>query len=296
MYLHNDKPIPSYAFESDSITGNRMFRIHRNDCVVNYKKSDFLVPHRKDYFFMAFVRQGSSRHWIDMTPYDLRPDSFYFTVPHQIHLKEQAQPFSGITLSFHYDFLAAHNNAALKELPIIQNPLNGHELALAQADVLFIEDVLEKILLEYNTKETWQHDMLLAYMNILLVYLSRLYTAQFTERTPAPDRVLLKNYLARIDASFTTLHEVADYAALLNLSAGHLSEVVKAQSGKPAIVHIHNRLMLEAKRLLFHTDYAVKEIAFHLGFEDASYFSRFFKRITGYTPAHYRNDFRAKYQ
>ena len=134
--------------------------------------------------------------------------------------------------------------------------------------------------------------MLLAYMNILLVYLSRLYTAQFTERTPAPDRVLLKNYLARIDASFTTLHEVTDYAALLNLSAGHLSEVVKAQSGKPAIVHIHNRLMLEAKRLLYYSQLNVKEITHRLGYDDPAYFSRVFRNVTGTTPLTFRETYR----
>jgi len=82
---------------------------------------------------------------------------------------------------------------------------------------------------------------------------------------------------------------------MLNISAGHLSEVVKEQSGKPAIAHIHERLILETKRLLFHTDQSVKEIAFRLGFEEASYFNRFFKRIVGDTPLTYRNTIREMY-
>ena len=86
------------------------------------------------------------------------------------------------------------------------------------------------------------------------------------------------------------------YAALLHLSAGHLGEVVKAQSGKPAIAHIQERLVLEARRLLFHTPHSVKEIGFDLGFADASYFNRFFKRQTGVTPAAYRASSRKMYQ
>ena len=74
-----------------------------------------------------------------------------------------------------------------------------------------------------------------------------------------------------------------------------LSEVVKEQSGKPAISHIHERLILEAKRLLFHTDGSVKEIAYDLGFEDDSYFNRFFKRITQQTPSEYRKHIRGMY-
>jgi len=137
--------------------------------------------------------------------------------------------------------------------------------------------------------------MLMAYMQVMLIYLSRLYTEQLSNKALIPDRVLLKRYLSKIEESFIQLHEVAAYADKLNISAGHLSEVVKEQSGKPAIAHIHERLILEAKRLLFHTEESVKEIAFQLGFEDASYFNRFFKRITSRTPVEYRLSSREMY-
>jgi AraC family transcriptional regulator, transcriptional activator of pobA len=287
--------IPKYPFELDAETGNTMFRINRNDCVVNYKKSDFLVPHRKNYYFMAFVKQGNNRHWIDTIPYTLKPNAFYFTIPHQVHLKEVTEPFSGISLSFTEDFLAMDDSNSLKNLPIIQNPDNGHELLLSNQDVIFIDDLLEKIFAENNSKNEWQHNMLLAYMKVLLIYLSRLYTEQFSHQEQSPGRILLKKYLAKIDEAYTSNHEVANYADMLNISPGHLSELIKEQSGKPAITHIHERLIVEAKRLLFHTDYAVKEIAFHLGFEDASYFNRFFKRLTDTTPVNFRTSIREMY-
>lgn len=296
MYLYQEEAvIPQYPFEPDEATGNPVFRIVKNDCVVNYHLADFLIPHRKDYYFMAFVKQGSSRHWIDMTPYDLKPDTFYFTVPNQVHLKESTLPFTGITLSFSKEFLVSESNSALQALPIIQNPHNGHELTLNASDVLFLEDLLEKIHTEYHVQASWQNAMLSAYIKVLLLYLSRLYNEQFSAQEPGPGRMLLKKYLDKIDESFTQAHEVSAYADMLNISAGHLSELIKEQSGKPAIAHIHERLILEAKRLLFHTDHAVKEIAFQLGFEDASYFNRFFKRLTTYTPAYYRSNFREMY-
>jgi len=287
--------IPTYSFTPQTASGNQMFRIDRTGGTVNYNLSDFLIPHRKGYYFMAFVKQGNSRHWIDMTPYILKPNTFYFTTPHQVHLKEEAAPLTGIILSFTNDFLVSDNEGVLKTLPIIQNPYNGHELSLHTQDQLFVEDILEKILAEYDSRTTWQHTMLLSYMKVLLVHLSRLYIQQFNDKEHTSERLLLKKYLARIDQSYTQHHEVGDYAEMLNISAGHLSEVVKEQSGKPAITHIHERLSLEAKRLLFHTDHSIKEIAFHLGFEDASYFNRFFKRLTGFTPLHFRDNFREMY-
>jgi len=125
-------------------------------------------------------------------------------------------------------------------------------------------------------------------MQVLLIYLSRLYTEQFKTTDGLPDRQLLIKYLAKINDEFKETHEVAAYADMLNISAGHLSEVVKEQSGRSAIAHIHDRIVLEAKRLLFHTERSIKEISFQLGFGDASYFNRFFKRITGSTPLEYR--------
>jgi AraC-like DNA-binding protein len=287
--------IPNYLFEPDEATGNPIFRIQRDDCVETYKRSDFLIPHRKAYYFMALVKVGTSRHWIDTVPYTIKPNAFYFTIPHQVHLKEEVKPFTGISLGITEEFLALDESGSLKKLPIIQNPDNGHELLLSDVDLIFVEDLLEKILVEYNTKNNWQNTMLLAYIKVLLIYLSRLYEQQFSIAVPQPNRLLLKSYLSKIEEWYTRLHDVAAYAGMLNISAGHLSELVKEQSGKPAIVHIHERLIMEAKRLLFHTDQSIKEIAFALGFEDASYFNRFFKRMSLITPADYRNSIRKMY-
>jgi AraC family transcriptional activator of pobA len=297
MYnIETELIIPKHTLLPDAVTGNPMFAISKADCRVDYKRDDFLVPHRKDYYFWAFVKQGSSKHWIDTKPYILKPQAFYFTVPHQVHVKEEAKPFTGITLGFTEEFLALDENRLLRQLPIIQNPDNGHEILLTDADAVFIEGMLEKVYAENSTGSTWQHSMLMSYLRVLMIYLSRLYMEQFSKADTAPDGALLKRYLQKIEEHYTQYHEVSAYAAMLNISAGHLSDVVKEQSGKPAIAHIHERLIMETKRLLFHTDQSIKEIAFGLGFEDASYFNRFFKRIVDDTPLAYRTAIRQMYQ
>jgi AraC family transcriptional activator of pobA len=287
--------IAKYPLEPDDVVGNKIFRIQKDGFAGNYKRSGFLVPHRKDYYFLAFVKKGCSRHWVDEVPYTLRENTFYFTIPQQVHLKEQVEPLTGTIINFTEEFLAMDDSGTLKNLPVIRNPHNGHELLLTVTDVVFIDDIMDKIAIDYHSKESWQQHMLMAHTKVLLIYLSRLYTEQFTNAASSPGRKLLKTYLARIEQSYTEVHDVAAYAGMMNISAGHLSELVKEQSGKPAIVHIHERIVLEAKRLLFHTEQSVKEIAFALGFEDASYFSRFFKRLTDLTPAAYRSNIREMY-
>ena len=293
--VSENQHVPVYNLEPDEVAGNRNFRVYNYDGSLP-SQSDLLVPHRKDHYLIVFIRRARSRQWIDMAPYAIKDNTIYFTGPNQIIVKEGFEQLWSTGIAFTKEFLSFQENASLSKLPLIQNPQNGHELSLTEADILFVEDILAKINVEYQRPSEWQQRMLAAYLTVLLTYLSRLYTEQFTHNDTSADKLLLKDFQARINECFRELHEVGDYASLLHISAGHLSEVVKIQSGKPAIKHIHERLVLEARRLLFHTNNSLKEIAFDLGFSEASYFNRFFKRETGATPADYRHTIRKMYQ
>ncbi|HEY0176477.1 MAG TPA: helix-turn-helix domain-containing protein [Pedobacter sp.] len=292
--LNHNQQVPVYPLEPDEVTGNKYFRVYNYEGSLP-NQSDLLIPHRKDHYLIVFIRRAGSRQWIDMTPYMLKDNTIYFTGPNQIIVKEGFKQLWSTGIAFTAEFLSFQENASLSSLPLIQNPQDGHELLLTEADINFVEDMLAKINVEYQCSGEWQPRMLTAYLTVLLTYLSRLYTEQFRDNSTSADKLLLKKFQAKINECFRELREVGDYASLLYISAGHLSEVVKTQSGKPAIKHIHERVVLEARRLLFHTNNSLKEIAFDLGFADASYFNRFFKRETGMTPAGYRASIRKMY-
>jgi AraC-like DNA-binding protein len=84
------------------------------------------------------------------------------------------------------------------------------------------------------------------------------------------------------------IHTTQDYAKLLNVSPNHLNKCVKSTIGKTASDLINEALLMEAKALLSMSQYSVAEVAFTLGFEDASYFSRFFKKHAVQSPTEYR--------
>jgi AraC family transcriptional activator of pobA len=286
--------LPIYALVPDKLTGNKNFRVYNFEGNLP-EEEDLLLPHRKNHYLIVLMRKGGTRQWIDMTPFTLKSNTVYFYVPNRIIVKEGTEKIWATGIAFTKEFLSLQENLSLTKLPIIESLQGGHELNLTDEDLAFVEDLLAKINVEYKKQNEWQQQMLAAYLTLLLTYLSRLYVEQFKAEQNTPERNLLKSYQAKINELFRELKEVGDYAALLNISAGHLSEVVKIQSGKPAIKHIHERLVLEARRLLFHTGNSLKEIAFDLGFSDASYFNRFFKRETGSTPAAYRASIREMY-
>jgi AraC family transcriptional activator of pobA len=287
--------IPTYPLTLLDSGKPTMIEVHKANGVDVIIEDAFLLPHRKDYYFFAFVEQGDSRHWIDFTSYTIKPGHFYFTVPQQIHLKEESKPVKGYIAGFTEEFLLLEENRMLRRLPIIQNPAGAHEIVLRAEEIIYIEDVMRMMANEYKTDGAWQNQMLSSWLRVLIIYLSRIYTEQFGESKLTQNHCLLKSFQELIGEHHAQLHDVGAYANLLNITPGYLNDVIKQQSGKTAISHIHNRLVVEAKRKLLHTDLSVKQIADELGFEDSAYFNRFFKRLTDSTPIAFRQQIREMY-
>jgi AraC-like DNA-binding protein len=288
--------IPHYSLKEISEEGHSLIEVKETNGGIQQKKDHLFLPHRKDYYFFFLTREGSNRHWIDFISYEIKPGNLYFTVPSQVHLKERNAAVKGILVAFTQEFLGLYQNSAIRELPVLQNPAGCHELPLDTAALHFVDGLMTQMLHEFRTEQGWKSHMLHGYLNILLVYLSRIYSQCFDSTdTAAGARLLVKRMKQLLDEHIHELHQVSDYARLLNVSAGHLNDTIKEHTGKTATTLIQERLMLEARRALFHTSLQVKEIAYQLGFEDAAYFNRLFKKLTGETPAAFRLEAREKY-
>ena len=98
----------------------------------------------------------------------------------------------------------------------------------------------------------------------------------------------LRRFLELVEQHHKSKWPVARYAATLGISAPHLNAICKNSDGRSAKKIIHERLLLAARRGLAYTDINVAGIAHSLGFADASYFARFFRRFEGVTPSAFR--------
>ena len=279
-------PIPTYSLAQCNQQGREQFYLASTSDVGPMLKAEFLVPHRKNFYFLVLVRRGSGRHWVDLRRYTKQADTIYFTAPHQVRLVEDAHPMEGIALGFTAEFLGLDHRASFAPLPLLHPAATGHELRLHAADLAFLEPVLAHMQQEYHDQGLWHLDMLRADLRAVLIHLSRLYQQQHGPAAAEP--ALLEKFIALVETHHAALHQVAGYAELLHLSPGYLNERVRHLSGQPALAHIHARLVLEAKRYLFYTSLSAAEISYALGFDDPSYFGRFFRRDTGLSPARYR--------
>lgn len=144
---------------------------------------------------------------------------------------------------------------------------------------------------EFDTSDTIQTEMLQTLLKRLIIITTRLAKEQYLYgKVYEEERFdIIRQFNALVDQHFRKEHQVQFYADLLNKSPKTLTNVFAQFDYHSPSAAIQKRIVLEAKRLFYHTQNSVKEIAYELGFSDAGHFSRFFKNATGQSPKQLRN-------
>lgn len=155
-----------------------------------------------------------------------------------------------------------------------------------------LELMLNIFVLEMNTVDNIQNDMLLMLLKRLIITITQLARAEYIpdKKQQQDSRFhIIRKFNLLVEEHFRTEHSVSYYAQLLNKSPKTLSNLFALFNQKTPIQIIQERIIIEAKRLLRFTDKSPKQITFELGFEDPAYFSNFFKKHTNATPLEFRN-------
>jgi AraC-like DNA-binding protein len=147
---------------------------------------------------------------------------------------------------------------------------------------------------EYRTRDSTQGEMLRVLLKRLIIKVTRLVKSQLiVEALPDHQVDTIRKFNLLVEQHFREKKQVSDYAELLFKSPKTLSNLFAKFNNKTPLQIIHERIILEAKRQLLYTDRSGKEIAYELGFEDASTFQKLFKRITEKTPQQFKADLQA---
>lgn len=254
-------------------------------------ETDF--PHRHNFYMICLVVNGSGIHVIDFEAIEIKPGRLFFLQPEQVHFWKVRKGSKLAVVQFSPDFPAILTD--YKRLPAIHSELKSC-VDLKNDDKTVIFEMIRRIE-EENKHRQHNSDLIIqAEIVILLASLERLmkpdlYPGQVTSRS-----VIVENFKSLVEKKFKEVAAIADYARLLNITPNYLNIAVKKTTGITATEFLHNRIILEAKRLLINNHYDIVQVAFELGFKDASYFSRFFKRLTGMSPSAFRNIIYKKYQ
>ncbi len=143
---------------------------------------------------------------------------------------------------------------------------------------------------ELRIQDHIQSEMLHVILKRWIIIATRLFRSQSVSQDIADTSIdLVRQFHVLVEQHFRTKHSVAEYADILNKSPKTLSNVFAKYNQLTPRDIIHSRIVVEAKRLLLHTDQQVKEIGFALGFDDVQNFSRFFKNIEGISPMEFKH-------
>ncbi|WP_212003219.1 AraC family transcriptional regulator [Chitinophaga sp. HK235] len=248
-----------------------------------------LDPHRDDYYIFFLQESGTMQLMIDFELHHAVGNTIGYICPGQVHRYLATTEVAGWFLSV--------------DIPLVQNTWRNifektkneqHFIPLQEASPF--AQCLQLIWQQHNSHPTGmpQRKVMHALVDAFLGMVATTLLQTATQPGRQHDRAYNVTHQFRelVKKNVLTVKSPAAYADMMNLSLSYLNELVKGQTSFPVSHWIQQESLLEAKRLLYYTDLTTKEVAFRIGYDDHTYFSRVFRKLAGETPL----DFRARYR
>ncbi|MFF2810831.1 helix-turn-helix domain-containing protein [Streptomyces sp. NPDC058000] len=239
---------------------------------------------RPDFHVFALVGSGSGTHEADFHSYRLAEGSAVWIRPGMVHRWSDIDACDGPLVLFRPGFLPGFTAAEATAPACWHLDQQRLSLALLAAEHLGREH------------ETAAHTPRLASPALLSHLLAALLLRALPDTPAATDATrptsrytdVFRAYRTAVERHFTDWHHVSDYAQALGYDVRTLTRATRATAGTGAKTFLDQRILLEAKRLLAHTDLPVTGCARRLGFRDVGNFTTFFRRQTATPPAAWR--------
>lgn len=258
-----------------------------------------LIPHFHD-FFQVFLIQGPARLMHDFRDHRVNGVTLFFLAPGQVHtIYPRSESMHGTVASFTQAFFdhQAPPPSMLFELPFFfaSSRAAAPWFTVKAREAGRIVSLFGDLQREYDAGKRGVLEVLRATLRILFIEAARLDAAGTPGEGPTRAALLTRQFHLAVEHHFRDWQALGPYARELGVTVNHLNDVIRAETGRSAGELLRQRRLLDAKRLLLHSDLSVSEIGYETGFHDPSYFSRFFRRETGGTPAEFRQKIREKY-
>lgn len=241
--------------------------------------------HREDRHSFFLLEKGTVDVEIDFQKYKIKSSSVTYMHPDQVH---RIIAFENVTVS---SWALDNENLNPEYLKLLEGLRPAKPLVLKKETFSIISEAVSMALKFSERKsDKLYHSLLKDSCNALVA----LVISQYLELTRSTDKIsrfeiVTKDFREILERNYVESKRPTSYAQKLNISISYLNECVKNATGYSVSHHIQQRVILEAKRLLYHSNKSVKEIATELGYDDYPYFSRLFTKINGITALAFRN-------
>lgn len=290
--MQDDDGIRTYAFPVDrSVCGVGMQVGPMEPGRTWHEDAPLDRVHRIDFHVLMLFTGGPVTHMVDFAEYEMTDGDLLWIRPGQVHRFSRASEYRGTVLTMQPGFLPRATVEATGlyryDLPPLLHPDPAQLAALRAA--------LAQLRREYEDTTTLPlglHTEVLRHsLTAFLVRLAHLATSSAEAARGQIDTTFTR-FRDAVEKDFATNHSVSAYADALGYSRRTLVRAVRAATGQTPKGFIDKRVILEAKRLLAHTDLPIGRVGAAVGFPDAANFSKFFHQHTDTTPAAFRAELR----
>lgn len=232
---------------------------------------------------------------VDFNHYKTKKPSLFFLTNQ--HLSIQKGKDESILLFYNRDFycIQIHDKEVACDGLLFHNVFEIPFVELDDSETSLIKSLFQNIRDELKGKDSSAEEMIRTYVKQIIIRATRKWKKQNldndTLKIPGSELDIFRDFSRHLEIHFREKHNVADYAELLHIAPKTLTHKFKNLKLESPNQFIINRILLEAKRLLFYTDKPVKEIAYDLGYEDPAYFNRLFTNKTGSTPVNFKKNY-----
>jgi len=261
-----------------------------------FQLSDFTCPtenikmNTDSLYRIVWVQEDSCTFIVDTVPVEVKKNQLIFFTPHN-QVEMSSTEYQVVSLSFNREFycIREHDHEVSCYGYLFYGSSNVPVITLDDKEADRFKLLFQVLREEFEYADNIQGDMLRVLLKRLLIKSARLTrNLLLNPEINSSQLDLIRQFNVLVEMNFKQKHKVKDYADMLFKSPKTLSNLFAQYSDDSPLQTINQRIILEAKRQLAHTDKTVEELAFELGYADAAHFSKFFKKHEGVSPISFK--------
>lgn len=265
----------------------------------DYLKKDRInttKPHIHSFCQIIWFKSGKGRHFVDFREYDIAANTIFFIAKNQVHYFDHNINYKGVLIHFNETFLIRKDNETdfFLQCNLFNNSYQPPSCCVGKS----VDHILDEYILQIkrelvNKNEFGSEELLRNYLKSFLIQVQRQKNKIDEAHINHPfvlseKKVQLIKLINLIEENYTKGFTVAQCANALCISPRTLSDLTNQLLNKTPSQMIQERIILEAQRLLLHSGLNINQIAYRLGFDDPSYFVKYFKKHVKAAPSEFR--------
>lgn len=272
------------------------FAIHDLNSYVKAHRADTAKPHIHSFYQVIWFKRGIGTHFVDFKGYKAGKNVIFFITKNQVHYFDDNTRYEGVLIHFNDAFLMQKERGTdfFLKCNLFNNPYQQPFCCIGEDMSSVLDGYILQIKKELEHNDVFGKEALLRNcLESFLIQVQREKNELHRDHNDTPfaldeKREQLIKFIKLIDENYNKGLTVREYARLLFVSSRTLSDLTRRLLNKTPSQMIQDRIILEAQRLLLYSNLNVNQVGYRLGFDDPSYFVKYFRKHTGISPTEFR--------